>query len=164
LVRIERSVRFRAPVREVFAYIADFRTLRAYNPSIREANLLTPEPPGPGSRFELRLALPVGSIRTVLIITEFERDALIATRLEAFVPAYERRMFRAEGQETLFNFTIEFSCGWPVLGSLADRLMSRFFAEPQADTEIRLLEQHFARNSSGGSSQELTRLPGPEFS
>ena len=146
MVRIERSVRFHAPVHEVFAYIADFRTLRAYNPSIREVNLLTPGPPGVGSRFELKLALSVGSIRTVLNITEFEKNALIATRLDAFVPAHEKRVFRAEGKETLFFFTIEFSSGWPVLGSLADRLMARFFAEPQADTEIRLLEQHFARD------------------
>ena len=146
MVRIERSVRFQTPIHEVFAYIADFRTLKAYNPSIREVKLLTPGPPGPGSRFELTLALPVGSIRTVLNITEFEKDALIATHLEAFVPAHERRVFRAEGQDTVFDFSIQFSSGWPLLGPLADRLMARYFAEPQADTEIRLLEQHFTRD------------------
>lgn len=145
MARIERTVRFRATVREVFDYIADFHTLKDYNPSIREVNLLTPGPPGEGSRFELKLSLPVGSIRTVLNITEFKKDALIATRLDAFVPAYEKRRFQPEGEETLFFFTIEFSSGWPIVGTLADRLMARFFAEPQADTEIRLLEQHFNR-------------------
>ena len=143
MVRIERSVRFQAPVHEVFAYIADFRTLKAYNPSIREVNLLTPGPTGQESRFELKLALPIGSIRTVLNITKFEKDARIDTRLDAFVPAHETRLFQAKGQDTLFGFTIEFASGWPILGSLADRLMASFFAEPQADTEIRILEQHF---------------------
>ena len=147
-MRIERAVRFDAPVSEVFAYVADFRTLREYNPSVREVTCLTPGAPGPGSRFELRLASPVGRLRALLTITEFKKDELIASRVEAFLPALERRLFRSDGQGTLFRFSIEFASGWPLLGNLADRMMARFFAEPQADTELRLMEERFNRRPS----------------
>jgi len=149
MARIERTARFSAPVSEVFDYIADFRTLKEYNPSVREVACLTPEPPGEGSRFEIRLAAPVGSIRAVLTVTEFSRNELIATSLESLLPARERREFRADGDGTLFSFTIEFASGWPLVGSLADRLLARLFAEPQADTEIRLLRERFHRQPSG---------------
>jgi len=130
-------------VQEAFAYIADFCTLREYNPSIREVKRLTPGLPDIGSRFELRLSAPVGSIRAVLTITEMQRNERIATRLDAFIPAHEERMFKTDGDETIFTFRIEFASGWPLIGPLVDRLLVRFFAAPQADTEIRLLESRF---------------------
>jgi len=78
-----------------------------------------------------------------LTITELKENVLVATRLDAFIPAYEKRHFHAVGDNTLFTFTIEFSSGWPVIGSLIDRLLSKFFAGPQADAEISLLLSHF---------------------
>ncbi len=83
-------------------------------------------------------------IRTVLTITDFVQNERISTRLDAFVPAKEERVFQPEGDETLFFFTIEFASGWPLLGSLADLLLGKLFAESQADTELRLLEARFS--------------------
>jgi len=143
LARIERTVRFKAPLREVFAYIVDFSTLKEYNPSIREVRCLTPGLPDKGSRFELKLSTPVGSLRAVLNITDMEENQRIATRLDAFIPAHEERLFKADGEETILLFTIEFTSGWFLVGPLVDRLLVRFFAAPQADREIQLLEDHF---------------------
>jgi hypothetical protein len=127
----------------VFDFIADFRTLKDYNPSVLRVIPLTPGPPRKGSCFELVLSMFAVKLRPVLTITEFRRNDLISTRLEAFVPAREKRVFRPEGQGTLFFFTIEFASGWPLLGPLVDFVLAKGFAEPQADTEIRLLKERF---------------------
>jgi ligand-binding SRPBCC domain-containing protein len=144
LARIERSARFNAPLSEVFDFIADFRTLTEYNPSVLHVNPLTPGPPRRGSRFELTLTMFGMKLRPVLTITEFRSHASISTHLDAFLPAREKRTFRADdGGTTLFFFTIEFASGWPLLGPLTDRVLVKAFAERQADTEIRLLKEKF---------------------
>ena len=144
MARLERSARFNAPVSEVFDFIADFRTLKEYNPSVLKVTPLTPGPPQKGSRFELTLSMFRRKIRPVLTITEFRKHEFIATRLDAFLPAREKRVFRPdEGGTTLFFFTIEFASGWPIVGSVVDVALAKGFAEPQADTEIRLLKRRF---------------------
>ena len=144
MARIERSARFNTPVNEVFDFVADFRTLKEYNPSILEVHPLTPGSPRKGSRFELTLPMFGREIRPVLTITEFRKNESITTRLDAFVPAREERVFRPEeGGGTLFLFTIEFASGWPLVGPLVDVALAKGFAEPQADTEIRMLKEKF---------------------
>ena len=145
MVCIKREVRFNAPVDEVFAYIADFRSLAEYNPSIRQVEYLTFGPPDQGSRFDLTLSTLGGRLHALLTITDFIKNELIATRLDAFIPAEEKRVFRPEGTDTVFLFTIEFNSGWPLVGPLVARLLARWFAAPQADTELRLLEERFNR-------------------
>lgn len=142
-MRIVRSARFGAPVGEVFAFVADFRTLKEYNPSILSVRPLTEGPPRRGARFELTLSLFGLKLRPVLTITDFTENERIETSLDAFLPAVENRTFQADGNETLFAFTIEFRSGWPLIGTFVDRLLAGRFAEVQADTEIRLLERRF---------------------
>jgi hypothetical protein len=144
LARIERSARFNAPVSDVFDFVADFRTLKEYNPSIQKVTPLTPGPPRKGSRFELTMSMFGVTIRPVLTITAFRNHELIATRLDAFLPAAEERVFQPdEGGSTLFLFTIQFASGWPLVGPMVDAALAKGFAEPQADTEIRLLKEKF---------------------
>jgi hypothetical protein len=144
LARIEKSARLNTPVNEVFDYVADFRTLKEYNPSILKILPLTPGKPQKGSRFELTLSMFGREIRPVLTITEFRKYESIRTRLDAFVPAKERRVFQPDERGgTLFFFTIEFASGWPLVGLLVDVILAKGFAEPQADTEIRLLKEKF---------------------
>lgn len=144
MARIERSARFNAPVSEVFDFIADFRTLKEYNPSVLRVTPLTPGPPQKGSRFELTVSMFRRKIKSVLTITEFRKHELIVTRLDAFVPAGEKRIFRPdEGGNTLFFFTIEFASRWPFVGPMVDVGLAKGFAEPQADAEIRALKRRF---------------------
>ena len=144
MARIEWSARLNAPVSEVFDFIADFRTINKYNPSVLEVRPLTSGPPRKGSRFELTMSMFRRKIRPVLTITEFRKHEFIATHLDAFLPAREERVFRPdEGGTTLFFFTIEFATGWPLVGEMVDVALAKGFAEPQANTEIRLLKKRF---------------------
>ena len=143
MARIERRTRLNAPVSEVFAYIADFRTLKDYNPSILQVRSLSDVPPAKGCRYEITLSMFGWKIRPVLTITDMIKNELIVTRLDAFIPAIENRRFQAMGDETDFLFTIEFSSGWPLIRPLVDTILIRLFAGRQADTEVRLLEKRF---------------------
>jgi hypothetical protein len=143
VAKIEQVTRLKAPVGDVFAYIADFRTIKDYNPSILQVKRLSDGPPAKGDRYELTLSTFGIKLRPVLTITEIRENELIATRLDAFIPANEKRIFKQEGNETDFFFTIEFSCGWPLIGPLIDILLVSLIARRQADMEVRLLEKHF---------------------
>jgi hypothetical protein len=139
--------RLKAPVNEVFPYIADFRTLRDYNPSVVRVEPIGDGLPAVGGRYGVTMSMFGRSIRPVLTITEMTENQLIATRLDAFIPAIEKRLFTPSGNETEFSFTIEFSSKLPLLGPLIDAMLVRLFAERQAQTEIRLLEKHFGQEN-----------------
>lgn len=79
----------------------------------------------------------------MLTITDMIENQLIVTRLDSFIPAIEKRLFRKVGSETDFVFSIEFSSGWPLVRRLVDFILVKLFAERQADTEVRLLEKRF---------------------
>lgn len=143
MARIERRTRLKAPVSEVFAYIADFRTLKDYNPSTLQVVGAAVGAPAKGSRYEITLSMFGRKIRPVLTITDMKENELIATRLDSFIPAIEQRLFKQVGNETDFFFTIEFSSGWPLIGPLIDTILVKLFAGRQADMEVRLLEKRF---------------------
>ena len=135
--------RLKAPVNEVFSYIADFRTLQDYNPSVLRVDPIGDSAPAVGGRFRITLRMFGRRIEPVLTITEMKQNELIATRLDTFISAVEKRSFAASGNQTEFLFTIEFFSKWPLLGSLVDAILVRLFAKSQAQTEVGLLEKRF---------------------
>lgn len=143
MATIERRARLKAPVSDIFAYIADFQTIKDYNPSVLQVRTLSDVPPAKGCRYEITLSMFGRKIRPVLTITDMKENELIVTRLDAFIPAIENRRFQAVGDETDFLFTIEFSSGWPLIGPLVDTILVRLFAGRQANTEVSLLERRF---------------------
>lgn len=114
-----------------------------YNPSILQVDGSVDSPPAKGSRYEITLSMFGRKIRPVLTITDMKENELIATRLDSFIPAIEKRLFKQVGNETDFFFTIEFSSGWPLIGPLIDTILVKLFAGRQAETEVRLLEKRF---------------------
>lgn len=147
--------RLKAPVNQVFSYVADFRTLRDYNTSVVQVDPIGDGSPAVGSRYGITMSIFGRSIRPVLTITEMTKNQLIATRLDAFIPAIEKRLFTPSGNETEFSSTIEFSSKVPLLGPLIDALLVRLFAGRQAKIEIRLLEKHFDQtNEQSGQCEE----------
>lgn len=160
MAKIKMVTRLKAPVNEVFSYIADFRTLQGYNPSIIRVEAIGDGSSAVGGRYGITMSMFGRTIRPVLTITEMTRNELIATRLDAFIPAIERRQFAASGNETEFLFTIEFTSKWPLVGLLVDAILVKLFAQRQAQTEVRLLEKHFnERTDQSSSKREIGRVP-----
>ncbi len=65
------SVRIAVPRERVFDVVADSRNEPSFNPAMTEAEMLTPEPVGLGSRFRVRM----GRTGTVMLVelTHFDR-------------------------------------------------------------------------------------------
>jgi hypothetical protein len=111
LVRIERRTRLKASVSAVFDYIADFRTIKDYNPSVFQVNGPVDGSPAKGSRYEITLYMFGWKIRPALTITDMKENELIVTRFDSAIQAIEKRLFKQAGNETDFHFIIESSSG-----------------------------------------------------
>lgn len=69
----------------VFDYCSDMRTEAEWNPAVRAVSLLTPEPVGPGSRFDVRAR---GLGRSTMEVVEFHRPVSWTARtVGAALPA-----------------------------------------------------------------------------
>lgn len=79
MVRIAGNIRINAPLEKVFDTAADSRNEPSYNPGMKSAELLTPEPVGAGSRFRASMG---GSPRSEMIVelTDFDRPHRVASR------------------------------------------------------------------------------------
>ncbi len=156
MAKIEMSTRLNAPVDEVFSYVAEFRTLREYNPSVVSVEALSDTLPAVGARYRITMSMFGHEIRPVLTVTQMKLNELIETRLDAFIPATEKRLFAASGSQTDLFFSIEFSCRFPLLGVILDVLLVWLFAGRQARTEMTLLTEHFGSGNAGPDLTEKT--------
>jgi hypothetical protein len=71
MAHIRGHLRVDAPAERVFDTVADSRNEPSFNPSMREAVLLTPPPVGPGSRFRARMGR--SGMPMLVEITGFDR-------------------------------------------------------------------------------------------
>ncbi len=124
----------------VFDYVADFRTLTTYNPSVQHVRVLGDHTRGEGSSFGLTLVSYGLKLYPTLTVTGYKRPEFIATKIDAVIPAKETRYFRQLGHQTEVRCIIEFTSLVPVIGTVLDYLLAKLFAEPQARTELKLLK------------------------
>jgi carbon monoxide dehydrogenase subunit G len=71
------TLRIARPVEEVFAAVVDEPS---WNPAIRSATMLTPPPPGAGSRYEVVMDLGRGGMPMQLEFTAFDPPNRLASR------------------------------------------------------------------------------------
>lgn len=72
MAHFRTSIETDASAQAAFDYLSDFSNTRHWDPTVEGARTLTPGPIGEGTRFEVRLARPGGSLRFEYIITRFE--------------------------------------------------------------------------------------------
>lgn len=70
VVLLENSIELRRPAEEVFDYLSDIRNEREWNPTVKEVELLTPEPIGVGSQYRARWS---GGPENTVECLEFDR-------------------------------------------------------------------------------------------
>ena len=66
-------IRIAAPIGRVFDTVADTRNEPSFNPAMTSAELLTPPPIGPGTRFRARMAK--AGLEVLIELTGFDRPA-----------------------------------------------------------------------------------------
>lgn len=94
---IDGEIVIRRPVEEVFDFVADERNEPRYNAQMTSAELLTPEPIGPGSRFHAELRMRGRPIDLTVEFTEFERPRMLASISQSLPRGRSGRSMRTEG-------------------------------------------------------------------
>src|ERR1035437_5518567 len=96
-VGIANSVSIERPLTQVFAFVTDPENVPQWNPRVRSVRLLSPEPLGPGSRWDLDL----GPITLHYTMIALEPDVLMAaeTRSQVMTNRFEYR-FAPQGGQT----------------------------------------------------------------
>src|SRR6266496_45388 len=77
--QVEGEIVIRRPVEEVFDYVADERHEPNFNTRMSRVELLTPEPIGVGSRFEVEMTMMRRVFDMTVEFTAFERPRLLGS-------------------------------------------------------------------------------------
>lgn len=127
MAHITGQVRIAAPPEEVFDAVADSRNEPSYNPSMTDAELLTPLPIGAGTRFRARMGR--SGMEMLVELVEFDRPCRLGWHTASAVMETSGTItFTAEGQGTLMSWNWQVRPkGWlrllgPLLGPVGARM------------------------------------------
>lgn len=95
--RIEGEIEINRPVDEVFDFVADERNQPRYNPRMIRAELMTPEPIGPGAVFRVETTMLRRVLETTVEFTVFERPRLLTSRSYSVMRGRSARSILTEG-------------------------------------------------------------------
>jgi carbon monoxide dehydrogenase subunit G len=130
MAHITGQVRIAAPVAQVFDTVADTRNEPSYNPAMADAELLTPPPIGPATRFRARM----GRARTEMLVelTDFDRPHRLGSRTtSAMMDTWGGLTLTEEGDGTVLAWDWQVRPkGWlrvlrPLVGPLGARMERR---------------------------------------
>lgn len=74
MIELHEKIDVPRPLAEVFRYLADFRTTVEWDATALESRKVTPGPPGAGTQFLVRCALPIGSLRFAYTLAHLETN------------------------------------------------------------------------------------------
>jgi uncharacterized protein YndB with AHSA1/START domain len=131
-MRIEETFTVGAAPEAVFDYLVDSRNLAAWQTSKTSVELLTPGPPGLGTRVRERTKPPAGrEFEQVVEFTEFDRPHRVHVHIvEGPFPVDGTWTFMPEGQGTRVRFVAEgpLKGAAKLAGPIVRRAMARQFA------------------------------------
>lgn len=100
MARIDGEIVIRRPIEEVFDFVADERNEPRYNHQMTAAELLTPEPIGPGSRFHAELRMRGRPIDLTVEFTRFEPPRVLGSISNSLRRGRSGPSMRTEGALT----------------------------------------------------------------
>jgi hypothetical protein len=101
VVRYSRELVVPVTVDDAFAYLSRFSSAQEWDPSVRAASMLTPEPVGLGSGFLLDVAFLGRQVSLRYDITEFDQPRKVTLTAEnASVHSVDTISFRPHGPRT----------------------------------------------------------------
>ena len=121
-------VRVRAPIEEVFKYLADGENAPEWHPSITSARRLAGTRLGPGSivRYEARigpLLLAWVTRAAEFKWNEYFRDVLLKVERGPLAEYELSGRFEAEGDSVLVEFHLKYKLTGGIIGTLVDKLL-----------------------------------------
>lgn len=115
MISLHEEICVARPRAECFSYTADFCRTPEWDATAYRAEKTSNGPVGLGSTFTVWCRLPVGSIRILYKITEFEPDTLVTLQARCrLFDAVDSIRFRDEGQHTHIEYRADFSYRKPL--------------------------------------------------
>lgn len=128
MARYVTTVNSTRSVEDAFSYLADFSSVREWDPSAVRAELLDPAP-GPGARYEVAVRFAGREIELIYRTTEFERPSRVTLIAESSTVTSEDTItFEPSGTGSIVTYDANLrlkgalKVGDPVLGLLFKRL------------------------------------------
>jgi hypothetical protein len=133
-----------APIESVFAYRLDLHNLPAYNPDVRDLQLLRGEAEGEGSVYAFRLRLAPGAwTRAVLTVALAKRPMRLEFHITSLMDAWEVCAFEPAEMSGMAATKVSFDYTVQTRGGFFAPLLDRIFVNPvmrrQVEREMRLM-------------------------
>jgi hypothetical protein len=153
VVRYSRELVVPVTLDDAFAYLSRFSSAQEWDPSVRAASMLTPEPVGLGSAFLLDVAFLGRQVSLRYDITEFDRPGKVTLTAEnAAVRSVDTITFHPQGPSTTL---LRYDADLALLG--AARLAAPLFA-----VAFRRVGNRAADGLRTALSARATRQPDPD--
>ncbi|MFK7831097.1 MAG: SDR family NAD(P)-dependent oxidoreductase [Congregibacter sp.] len=115
MITLKEEIVVERSISECFDYIADFRTTPEWDATAITAKKLSAGPVGHGTRFAVQCKLPIGSIKLLYTITEFEPPELVTLHAQSWLfEAVDSIRFTADGAHTHIQYLADFSYRMPL--------------------------------------------------
>ena len=109
---LDETIEIERPLREAFAYVADFVNVEQWDPAVRRASRLTPGQPRVGSKYQVDLR---AGLSLVYEIIEIEPDSRLLMTVESrLFTAREEILFDTSGEHTRIRYIATFSFPGPL--------------------------------------------------
>ena len=143
--RLQRTQRIPKPINEVFEFFADASNLEAITPPFLKFRILTPLPieMKEGARIEYALSLFGVPIRWKTLISTWEEGVQFVDEQTSgpYSLWIHRHTFKADGDETVMEDTVDYKEPFGPLGQIAHLLFVRYTLKQIFDYRARIIEK-----------------------
>ncbi len=149
IIRLDETIVVRRPLREVFAYVAEFSRIEEWDPAVSRAEKLTDGAPSVGSEYRIEMRAGLTLHYTVV---EFEEDARMLMDVSSrFFSAREEIFFDAAEDGTRVRYVADFDFVTPlaIVNKLFPGAMKRVGKSAMAGLEKALQDEFDAPGASG---------------
>jgi len=113
--KVEKSIRIRAPLSKVFAYVTDPENWTRYVPSLISVKNISNDPPVKGTTFDWTYRVLGMNFRGKGTVTAYTKDRRFALRMEGSFPIEETFLFEPDGDGTRLSFEVSYELPGKVL-------------------------------------------------
>ena len=115
MITLHESIEVNRPVHEAFAYVADFRTSREWDSTVKSATKLSDGPIAAGTRFKVVCRQPLGSITLVYTLTRLVAGKSIVLNGKGSLFDIEDTIsFTETATGTRIDYRASFTFKWPL--------------------------------------------------
>jgi ligand-binding SRPBCC domain-containing protein len=113
--KIDKSIKIKAPLSKVFAYVTNPENWTRYVPSLISVKNISNDPPVKGTTFDWTYRVLGMNFRGKGTVTVYTKDKKFAIQMQGAFPITETFLFESEGDSTRLSFEVNYELPGKVL-------------------------------------------------